>query len=119
MHEAVGQIVQDKGFKKVALIAPNYPAGKDALTGFKRYFKGEVAMETYTALNQLDYGPELSKIRAAKPDAVFIFLPGGLGINFIKQYVAAGLSKEAVLFGPGFSAEAEASFVDPVESRDE
>ena len=75
MHEAVGQIVQDKGFKKVALIAPNYPAGKDALTGFKRYFKGEVAMETYTALNQLDYGPELSKIRAAKPDAVFIFLP--------------------------------------------
>lgn len=105
MHEAVGQTVQDKGFKKVAIIAPNYPAGKDALTGFKRYFKGEVAMETYTALNQLDYGPELSKIRAAKPDAVYIFLPGGLGINFIKQYVAAGLSKDAVLFGPGFSAD--------------
>ena len=101
----VEEAVTRRGFKKVAIIAPNYPAGKDALTGFKRYFKGEVAMETYTALNQLDYGPELSKIRAAKPDAVFIFLPGGLGINFIKQYVAAGLSKDAVLFGPGFSAD--------------
>ena len=105
MHEAVGQIVQDKGFKKVALIAPNYPAGKDALTGFKRFFKGEVASETYTALNQLDYSAELSKLRATKPDAVYIFLPGGLGINFIKQFVGAGLSKDITLFGPGFSGD--------------
>ena len=68
MHEAVGKVVTDKGFKKVALIAPNYPAGKDAIAGFKRFFKGEVASETYTALNQLDYGTELSKLRATKPD---------------------------------------------------
>ena len=105
MHEAVGKTVQDKGFKKVALLAPNYPAGKDALTGFKRFFKGEVVLETYTPLSQLDYGSELSKMRAAKPDAVYIFLPGGLGINFIKQFVGAGLSKDMVLFGPGFSAD--------------
>ncbi len=105
MHEAVGKTVQDKGFKRVALLAPNYPAGKDALTGFKRYFKGEVVLETYTPLSQLDYGAELSKMRAAKPDAVYIFLPGGLGINFIKQFVGAGLSKDMVLFGPGFSAD--------------
>ena len=105
MHEAVGKTVTDKGFKRVALIAPNYPAGKDALTGFKRYFKGEVAMETYTALNQLDYSAELSKLRATKPDAVYIFLPGGLGINFIKQFVGAGLSKDITLFGPGFSGD--------------
>ena len=104
-HEAVGKTVQDKGFKKVALIAPNYPAGKDALTGFKRYFKGEIAMESYTPLNMLDYGAELSKLRAAKPDAVYIFLPGGLGINFIKQFVGAGLSKDMTLFGPGFSGD--------------
>ena len=104
-HEAVGKTVQDKGFKKVALIAPNYPAGKDALTGFKRYFKGEVVMESYTPLNMLDYGTELSKLRAAKPDAVYIFLPGGLGINFIKQFVGAGLSKDMTLFGPGFSGD--------------
>jgi branched-chain amino acid transport system substrate-binding protein len=69
MHEAVGKVVTDKGFKKVAILAPNYPAGKDALAGFKRYFKGEVVQETYTALNQLDYGAELSKIRASGADA--------------------------------------------------
>jgi len=105
MHEAVGKVVTDKGFKKVALIAPNYPAGKDAIAGFKRFFKGEVASETYTTLNQLDYGTELSKLRATKPDAVYIFLPGGMGINFIKQFVGAGLSKDITLFGPGFSGD--------------
>ena len=105
MHEAVGKTVQDKGFKKVALLAPNYPAGKDALAGFKRYFKGEIASEVYTPLNQLDYGSELSKMRASGADAVYIFLPGGLGVNFIKQFVGAGLSKDMTLFGPGFSAD--------------
>lgn len=106
MHEAVGKTVADKGFKRVALIAPNYPAGKDALAGFKRYYKGgEIVSESYTPLNLLDYGAELSKLRAAKPDAVYIFLPGGLGINFIKQFVGAGLSKDMTLFGPGFSGD--------------
>ncbi|MFT3718449.1 ABC transporter substrate-binding protein [Pseudorhodoferax sp.] len=105
MHEAVGKTVQDRGFKKVALLAPNYPAGKDALAGFKRFYKGEVALETYTPLNQLDYGAELSKIRASGADAVFIFLPGGLGVNFIKQFTGAGLNKEMKLFAPGFSAD--------------
>jgi branched-chain amino acid transport system substrate-binding protein len=105
MHEAVGKTVQDKGFKKVALLAPDYPAGKDALAGFKRYFKGNIAMESYTPLSQLDYGAELSKMRASGADAVYIFLPGGLGINFIKQFVGAGLSKDMTLFGPGFSGD--------------
>ena len=105
-HEAVGKTVADKGFKRVALIAPNYPAGKDALAGFKRFYKGgEIVSESYTPLNLLDYGAELSKLRAAKPDAVYIFLPGGLGINFIKQFVGAGLSKDMTLFGPGFSGD--------------
>lgn len=105
MHEAVGKTVQDRGFKKVALLAPNYPAGKDALAGFKRFYKGEVALETYTPLSQLDYGAELSQLRASGADAVFIFLPGGLGVNFIKQFTGAGLNKEMKLFAPGFSAD--------------
>ncbi|MFN6996879.1 MAG: ABC transporter substrate-binding protein [Aquincola tertiaricarbonis] len=104
-HEAVGKTVQDKGFKKVALLAPNYPAGKDALTGFKRFYKGEVVQEIYTRLGQLDYAAELAQVRAAKPEAMYIFLPGGMGINFVKQYVASGMSKDATLFGPGFSAD--------------
>jgi branched-chain amino acid transport system substrate-binding protein len=105
LHEAVGKHVNDKGFRNVVLVAPNYPAGKDALTGFKRYYGGKVADEIYTKLGQLDYAAELAQIRAAKPDAVYIFLPGGMGINFIKQYAAAGLGKDAPLFGPGFSAD--------------
>ena len=105
LHEAVGKTVADKGFKRVALLAPNYPAGKDALAGFKRFYKGEIALESYTPLNQLDYGAEIAKMRAARPDAVYIFLPGGLGINFIKQFVGSGLSKDMTLFGPGFSAD--------------
>jgi branched-chain amino acid transport system substrate-binding protein len=105
LHEAVGKQVAEKGFKNVVLVAPNYPAGKDALTGFKRYYKGKVADEIYTKLGQLDYGVELAQIRSAKPDAVYIFLPGGMGINFIKQFVDAGLSNNSQLFGPGFSAD--------------
>jgi branched-chain amino acid transport system substrate-binding protein len=105
MHEAAGQVVTDKGFKRVAVIAPNYPAGKDAITGFKRFFKGEVASEALPALNQLNFGTEIAQLRATKPDAVYIFLPGGMGINFIKQFVGAGLSKDMTLFGPGFSGD--------------
>jgi branched-chain amino acid transport system substrate-binding protein len=102
-HEAMGRYVSVKDFKRVYLLAPNYPAGKDALTGFKRFFKGEVVGETYTQLGQVDYAAEIANLRAAKPDAVFFFLPGGMGINFVKQYAQAGLAKEIPLFGPGFS----------------
>lgn len=70
LHEAVGKIVNDRGFKKVAVLAPNYPAGKDAITGFKRFYKGEIAMEAYTPLSQLDYGTELSKMRASGADEI-------------------------------------------------
>jgi len=105
LHEAVGKTVNDKGFKKVILVAPNYPGGKDAMSGFKRFYKGQVAEEIYTKLGQLDYAAELAQIRAQKPDAVFFFLPGGMGINFVKQFVAAGLTTDIRLFAPGFSAD--------------
>jgi branched-chain amino acid transport system substrate-binding protein len=105
LHEAVGKTVQDKGFKNVVLVAPNYPGGKDAMVGFKRFYKGKVAEEVYTKLGQLDYAAELAQIRSLKPDAVFFFLPGGMGINFVKQFVAAGLSRDTQLFAPGFSAD--------------
>ncbi|MBK3775314.1 ABC transporter substrate-binding protein [Azospirillum brasilense] len=103
IHEAVGKHVQDEGFKKVYLMAPNYPAGKDGLAGFKRYYKGEVAGEVYTQVGQLDYAAELAQLKAAAPDAVYVFYPGGMGINFIKQYEQAGLKSAVPLFGPGFS----------------
>ncbi len=102
-HEAMGQYVQDQGFQNVYILAPNYPAGRDALTGFKRYYTGTIAGEVYTELGQLDYAAELAQLRAANPDAVFFFLPGGMGINFVKQYDQAGLKGDIPLFGPAFS----------------
>ena len=102
-HEAMGQYVQDQGFQNVYILAPNYPAGRDALTGFKRYYTGNIAGEVYTELGQLDYAAELAQLRAANPDAVFFFLPGGMGINFVKQYDQAGLKGDVPLFGPAFS----------------
>src|SRR5215467_9684114 len=87
-----GKYAQEAGIKKVFLMAPNYQAGKDALAGFKAFFKGEVADEVYVPLNQLDFSAELTKITAAKPDAIYVFLPGGMGVNFVKQYRQAGLA---------------------------
>src|SRR5881394_2316404 len=104
-HEAAGQHATNRGYKNAYLIAPNYQAGKDSLTGFKRYYKGQVVAEVYTQLGQLDYAAELAQVRAAKPDALYIFLPGGMGINFIKQFVAAGMSADIPLITSGFGAD--------------
>lgn len=95
--EAVGKYAADKGFKKVIALAPNYQAGKDYVSGFKRYFKNELVGEFYTPLNQQDFSAEISQIAAAEPDAVFIFYPGGLGINFVRQYHQFGLMSKIPL----------------------
>ena len=115
-HEAAGQFANTRDLKSVYLVAPNYQAGKDSLAGFKRTFKGQVVGENYTKLGQLDYAAELAEIRAAKPQAVYIFLPGGMGINFIKQFVGAGLGKDTTLLLPGFSADQDV--ISPVGALD-
>jgi branched-chain amino acid transport system substrate-binding protein len=89
--ESMGKYMQDKGIKRVYLMAPNYQAGKDMLAGFKRYFKGEVLDEVYTQVGQSDYSSEIAQLQAAKPDAVFAFYPGGMGVNYIRQLSQAGL----------------------------
>ena len=93
LHESAGQLAANLGYKKAFVLAPNYQAGKDAITGFKRYFKGEIVGEAYTKLDQTDFAPEMAQIRAANPDVVFQFHPGGLGITFLRQYEQAGLMK--------------------------
>jgi branched-chain amino acid transport system substrate-binding protein len=92
VHEVLGQYAQESGMKKVIIIVPNYQAGKDAAAGFKHKFSGEVIDEIYVPLGQLDYSAELSRIAASNPDAIFAFLPGGMGVNFVKQYRQAGLA---------------------------
>jgi len=91
LHESMGQHATDSGYKKVYLLAPNYQAGKDALSGFKRMYKGQVLDEVYTQVNQPDYSAEIAQLQAAKPDAIYVFYPGGMGVNFVKQYQQAGL----------------------------
>lgn len=103
LHEAMGQYVTDQGYENVYLLAPNYPAGQDALTGFKRFYDGNIVAEIYTQLGQTDYAAEISQLRAAAPDAVFFFYPGAMGINFVRQYGQAGLTESIPLFGPAFS----------------
>jgi len=89
--EVLGQYATDRGFRKMLLLAPNYQSGKDQVLGFKRYYKGTVAGEIYTQLNQPDYSAELAQMQAIAPDAVFAFFPGGMGVNFVKQMSQAGL----------------------------
>src|ERR1700734_594375 len=92
VHEVLGEYAQSTGIKKVIIVVPNYQAGKDSAAGFKHKFTGEVLDEMYVPLGQLDYSAELTRIAAASPDAVFAFLPGGMGVNFVKQFRQAGLA---------------------------
>ena len=101
LHEAAGAYANVSKLKNSFILAPNYPAGKDALTGYKRQFKGELAGELYTKLGQTDYAAEIAQIRASGADSVFFFLPGGMGIAFLKQYKDSGV--DIPLLGPAFS----------------
>jgi len=92
VHSVIGQACEDQGYKRVFVMVPNYQAGRDAVAGFKSRFKGEVVDEVYVPLTQLDFAAELAKIAAAKPDAIFTFMPGGLGVNLVRQYRQAGLA---------------------------
>ena len=96
--EGMGKYMQDAGVKSVYLVAPNYQAGKDMMSGFKRHYKGEVIAEVYTKLGQSDFQAELSTLRAAKPEATFVFQPGGMGINFVKQWHQAGMEETSKLY---------------------
>ena len=96
--EAMGKLLQDEGVDGVYMMAPNYQAGKDMISGFKRYYKGKTVGQTLVPLGHNDYAVEIAKIRAAKPKAVFYFLPGGMGIAFAKQWAAAGLQGKIGLY---------------------
>jgi branched-chain amino acid transport system substrate-binding protein len=104
VHEVLGQYAQESGMKKVVIIVPNYQAGKDAAAGFKHKFAGEIADEIYVPLGQLDYSAELTRIAAANPDAIFAFTPGGMGVNFVKQFRQSGLA-DKITFLSAFTVD--------------
>jgi branched-chain amino acid transport system substrate-binding protein len=101
LHEAAGAYANSAGFVNSFILAPNYPAGTDALAGYKRFYEGALAGEIYTQLGQTDYAGEIAQIRASGADSVFFFLPGGMGIAFMKQYAESGV--DIPLIGPAFS----------------
>lgn len=101
LHEAAGAYANDADYASSFILAPNYPAGKDALTGYKRFYEGDVKGEVYTKLGQTDYAAEIAQIRASGADNVYFFLPGGMGISFLKQYADSGV--DLPLVGPAFS----------------
>ncbi|EAR52094.1 Extracellular ligand-binding receptor [Oceanicola granulosus HTCC2516] len=101
LHEAAGAYANSAGYTNSFVLAPNYPAGQDALSGYKRFFEGELAGELYTQLGQTDYAAEIAQIRASGADSVFFFLPGGMGISFLKQYADSGV--DIPVIGPAFS----------------
>src|SRR3954469_3529667 len=96
--EAMGKYLQDQGVNDLYVVAPNYQAGKDMVAGLKRYYKGNIVEENYTKLGQQDYQAEITQLRSKNPKAVFAFLPGGMGIQFIKQYDQAGLRGKLPLY---------------------
>src|SRR5438105_7923181 len=97
--QAVGLYMNQKGVKSAYLIGPNYAAGRDMLEGVSATFKGQVIGRELTAWpNQVDFSAELSKARAAKPDAIFAFYPGGAGIQFVTQYAQSGLKGQIPLY---------------------
>ncbi|PKF76290.1 ABC transporter substrate-binding protein [Vibrio sp. vnigr-6D03] len=101
LHEAAGAFANSKQYKKSFIMAPNYPAGRDALNGYKRLYRGELAGEIKTKLGQTDYASEIAQIRASGADSVYFFLPGGMGVSFLKQYADSGVG--IPLIGPAFS----------------
>ena len=101
LHEAAGNYANSAELANSFILAPNYPAGKDALTGYKRFYEGDLAGELYTKLGQTDYAKEIAQIRASDADSVFFFLPGGMGISFMKQWDQAEIDLPVV--GPAFS----------------
>ena len=96
--EAMGKYLQDNGVNDLYIISPNYQAGKDMVTGLKRYYKGRIVEEIYTKPGQQDYQAEITQLRSKNPKAVWVFLPGGMGIQFLKQYDQAGLRGKLPLY---------------------
>jgi branched-chain amino acid transport system substrate-binding protein len=91
---AVGKYMSDKGVKSAFFVGADYQAGYEHVGAAMKYFKGKAVGPVYTPLTQLDFAPEMARIRAEKPDAVFAFLVGAGGVAFVKQYAQAGLQNQ-------------------------
>jgi len=90
--EAMGKYAQEKGYQRIVTLVPNFQGGRDATAGFKHHFKGKVLDEIYVPLGNLDFAAELVRIASLKPDAILVFMPGGMGVSLVRQFAQAGLA---------------------------
>ncbi len=96
---AMGEVLNQRNVKSLYIIAPLYAAGKNMVAGVKRTYKGDIIGEDMTKWpDQIDWASELSKVKAANPDGVFVFYPGKHGPAFIKQYQQSGLAGSVDLY---------------------
>ena len=91
--EVSGMIANEEGFENVFTMVPNYQAGRDNIVGFKQTFKGNVTDEVFTPLGHQDFSAELARISTSGADAIFTFMPGGMGVRLVNQFANAGLSE--------------------------
>ncbi|POF29026.1 ABC transporter substrate-binding protein [Roseibium marinum] len=91
VHETMGRYASLKGYQQVVTIAPDYEAARDAVVGFRRHFKGQIALEIFTKLGQTDFSEEFAQIAEIEPDAIYAFMPGGMGVELVKQFHVSGL----------------------------
>jgi branched-chain amino acid transport system substrate-binding protein len=103
--EAVGQLMTEAGIKRGWFMGQNYVTGKEHVAGAKRFFKGEIAGESYVPIEQMDFAAELAAIEAARPDGLYVFLPGASGIAFVKQFANSGAKDEVKLFSGSWLAD--------------
>jgi branched-chain amino acid transport system substrate-binding protein len=104
-YEAIGKYLNEKGVKSAVLMAPNYVAGKLVASGFRRGYKGQIEAEIFTQVNQPEYSVEIAQVRSKAPEAVVVFYPGGMGINFLKQYKATGMMEKVPVYSSVFIAD--------------
>jgi branched-chain amino acid transport system substrate-binding protein len=103
--EAVGQLMTSAGIKRGYFMGQNYVTGKEHVAGAKRFFKGDIVGESYVPIGQVDFAAELATIQAAKPDGLYVFLPGASGIAFLKQFANSGAKGTVKLFSGSWLAD--------------
>jgi branched-chain amino acid transport system substrate-binding protein len=91
--ETMGKHAQDAGHKRIVMLVPNYQAGRDAVEGFRRHYRGEVLEEMFVPIGHLDFASELSRIRALEPDALLVFMPGAMGVTLVRQFKQSGMAE--------------------------
>lgn len=96
---SIAEWANKNGIKKTVTLVADYAPGYDAEKFFADRVTlngGQVVEKLRTPLRAPDFAPVLQKVRDAKPDALFVFLPSGQGAAFMKQFAERGLDKSGI-----------------------